>query len=266
MLFGVVVCGVDFAFGPVTATFGAVEPHLHVFDAFGHRVIEEPADFKDEGGAGFEADEGGSEVFDVVDVSWYFEAAYSECAGLFGDVRSCDAGYGDRAWIAHEPEGEVEDVDTDVDAGATAGVFFHDETGAGVGEGAAQHPRAGVVNVAEGAFVEFGFHGFGVAGKAEVLGGHEEFSGFVAGGNHVFDEIGIGCEGFFADDVFACFEGGDGEGGVVVIGGADVDDVDVGVFEEIIDVGVAFGDVEVVCPTFEYVGVDVAAGDEVGVL
>ena len=65
-----------------------------------------------------------------------------------------------------------------------------------------------MIDVAEDAFVDFGFHGFGFAGEAEVLSRHEFFARFVAGGNHVLNQIGIGCERFFADDVFARVEGG----------------------------------------------------------
>ncbi len=67
-----------------------------------------------------------------------------------------------------------------------------------------------MVNVAEDAFVNFGFHGFGFARETEVLGGHEEFARFVACGDHLFDKVGIGGKWFFADDVFAGFEGGNG--------------------------------------------------------
>ena len=92
---------------------------------------------------------------------------------------------------------------------------------------APQHPAAGVVDIAQRAGVDLGFHGLGYAGKAEMLRGHQRFSGFVAGSDHAFDILGCGGEGLFADDMLAGFQRGDGERSVVHIGDAEIDDVDV---------------------------------------
>ena len=94
-----------------------------------------------------------------------------------------------------------------------------------------------MVDVSESTRVDFCPHGFGFTRKAKVLSGHEGFARFVSGGNHIFDELGFGGQRFFTDDMFACFKGCNGQWGMVVVGGANVDDVDVGVFEQVFWVG-----------------------------
>ena len=53
----------------------------------------------------------------------------------------------------------------------------------------------------------------------------------------VFDEFRVGSERFFTDDVFARFKCGNGQWGVIVVGGANIDDVDIGIFEQVFRIG-----------------------------
>ena len=63
VLLRVVVALVDFTTGPVTAPFGAVEPHLHVLAL--RFVVEQPANFEYEGCPIFKAHKSCGEVFYV---------------------------------------------------------------------------------------------------------------------------------------------------------------------------------------------------------
>ena len=51
---------------------------------------------------------------------------------------------------------------------------------------------------------------------------------------------------------------------MIVVGGADVDDVDVGVVDQILGIVDEFGDALFFAPAFEDVGVDVASCNEFG--
>ncbi|MCX6606873.1 MAG: hypothetical protein NTV52_25275 [Acidobacteria bacterium] len=135
---------------------------------------------------------------------------------------------------------------------------------AGAGE-LAGVPAVDGFEVADGAvedeFAEAFEVGVGVALGA-VLGGDLRFVFEVVGadGADLFDGD---AEGFFAEDVFAAVDGPVGDEGVVVVGGADYDGVNVLLIEALAPVVVGFGFGE----DFEtFLGaevVDVAEGDDV---
>ena len=64
-------------------------------------------------------------------------------------------------------------------------------------------------------------------------GFHEEELAFFGCGDQFAGLSGVGGEGFFAEDVFVGEEAEHGVLEVVGVGGGDVDDVDVGVFDEL---------------------------------
>ncbi len=51
---------------------------------------------------------------------------------------------------------------------------------------------------------------------------------------------------------------------MIIVGGTDVDDVDVGVVDEVFGFGNEFGDALFCTPIFEHFGVDIATGNEFG--
>ena len=65
--------------------------------------------------------------------------------------------------------------------------------------------------------------------------------------------------------MFAGFEGLDGLLGVVGNRGVDVDGVDLRIAEEFVVIGVAFGNAEGLLDGFQFFGVALADGDEIGV-
>ncbi len=98
---------------------------------------------------------------------------------------------------------------------------------------------AGVVmeDVTNGAVVDH-FFGLGDGGDAAVVvANHVDDAGFLGGGDHLLALLDGEGEGFFAKDVFAGLGGGDGDFGVGIVGGVDVDDVDVGGIDDFAPVG-----------------------------
>ena len=73
-------------------------------------------------------------------------------------------------------------------------------------------------------------------------------------------------QGLFADHVLARLQGSDGQRGMIVVGCADVDDVDVGIPEQVVDVGVQLGDAVLLTPFLKNCFVDVCAGDQLCML
>ena len=98
-----------------------------------------------------------------------------------------------------------------------------------------------------------------------MLRGHQHFAAFVARRNHVANVFGRRGERFFADDVLARFEGGDGERRVIGRGRADVDDVDVGIGDQVVGLGIGFGDVVFLGFGFENGRDRIGEGDHFGV-
>ena len=119
-----------------------------------------------------------------------------------------------------------------------------------------------MVNVAQHAFVQLGFHGPGIARKTEVLRRHQQLARFIARRNHILDQSGVWREGFFADNVLARLKGGDGQRGVVIVRRANID---IWIAEQILNTRVSLGYIQVVGPCIEDLGADVAAGGEIGV-
>ena len=89
-----------------------------------------------------------------------------------------------------------------VDARAAATVLFLDKRGRGDQPITAQHPTAGMVDVAQSAGGDLAFHCLRVALEAEMLCGHQQLAGLVARLDHFTDFIRRRRQWLFADDVF----------------------------------------------------------------
>ena len=76
--------------------------------------------------------------------------------------------------------------------------------------------------------------GLGVGlGKALVVANHQVFAALLGGGHHGLALLQGGGHGLFAQHVLARFQGGDGDFGVGVVGGADAHRVDVRVGQQV---------------------------------
>ena len=124
VLLRVVVALIDFATGPVTAPFGAVEPHLHVFTL--RFVVEQPANFDHEGCPVFKAHKSCGEVLYVKLRRWD-ETPTAEGTFLVGDFCAGDTCDGYGIGVVHKIECEVQDVYANVDTGTAAAVLFLDK-------------------------------------------------------------------------------------------------------------------------------------------
>ena len=196
--------------------------------------------FKRTDRAAFEA---GQKKGGVVDVYFAFsgfgagDGATGEAAvgALRGEDAFLDEGFGDGAgdfgdFVAGDESGHVDDVGAEVTVGAAAGNFFAeapDEGDFGAGP-VLEVVGADVVDAAEAAFFDE-LVGEGDGGDAAVGVPDERFAlfGFFGGVAHLAGVAQGGGKGLFAGDVFAGFEGGEGDVEVLVVGGGDVDEVDV---------------------------------------
>ena len=99
-----------------------------------------------------------------------------------------------------------------------------------------------MVNLAQGAGFQLLFERDGVLLKAKVLRGHQHFARLVARRDHLVNRAGRRRQRFFADDVLARFQSRNRQRRVISRGRADVDDVDVGVGDQVVGFEVGFGD------------------------
>ena len=99
-----------------------------------------------------------------------------------------------------------------------------------------------------------------------MLGGHQHLPGLVPGRDHLLHVPGRRGQGLLADDVLARLQGRDGQRGVVVIGGTDVDDVEVFVLEQFGWVRCQLPHPVLLPPVLQDLRIDIRAGDELSVL
>ena len=184
--------------------------------------------------------------------------------GVAREHAAGDAGDGYRFGVAHHPERQIEDVHADIDARAAAGMLRRQEGETGGDARAAQHPTASVIDFAEGAAVDFGFQRLGGIGEAEVLRGHQHFAALVAGGDHTLDIGRRGRQGLLADDMLARFQGGDAEIGMIHVGRADIDDIDIGIVDDGGAIGFEALDIPLLAPALQSRRHDISAGDDFG--
>ena len=109
----------------MTTALITVDPDLHIL-AF-HVVMQEPAHLQDESGTGFKAHEGYRVVFHIKATGDRPCSPSSEGTRMMGQPGISHTG--DCHWprVAHQPQGQVKDMHTDVNAGAAATVFFLNE-------------------------------------------------------------------------------------------------------------------------------------------
>lgn len=72
---------------------------------------------------------------------------------------------------------------------------------------------------------------------AVIVADHIDDARFFDGGDHFPSLQGVEGEGFLAEDGLAVLRGGDGDFGMGIVGGADVDDVDFGIGDDGAPVG-----------------------------
>ena len=149
---------------------------------------------------------------------------------------------------------------TDVDGGAAAGMLLQDKAWCGDKTGAPQHPAARVINVAQRATINLGLERPGRAAKAEVLCGHQQLAGCIAGSDHVADFTRRGRQWLLADDVLARLQRRNAERRVIAVRRADVDYVDVGIAEQRGRVRFQACDAVLFAPDLQGGLADVAAG------
>ena len=118
--------------------------------------------------------------------------------------------------------------------------FFLEAPGAGavgVGRPVLEVGAAKIQDFADAALLdELAGEGHG-GGAAVIEGHHGDDAGPLDGVQHGLGLVARAGERLFAEDVLSGFGGGDGDGGVAVVGRADVDDVDVGAADDLPPVG-----------------------------
>ena len=226
-------------------------------------MVQQPAHFQHERRAIFKAHKSRRKIFHI-EFFGNRAAPIAESPLLMGNFGAGHTRHSHGFGIAHKPEGEVENVYANVDARAATAVLLENKTGARGRRRAAQHPGAGVVDIAQHAFVQLGFHRLRFARKAKMLSRHQQFTRFVPCGNHFFDERRVRRQRFFANDVFARTQRGNGQRRVVVIGRADIDDVDIGILKQHIGIGDEFLNAVFFAPFFEHLRIDIAACHQIG--
>ena len=166
-------------------------------------------------------------------------------------------------------QGQVEDVDADVDGRAAAGDGLVDEAQALGQEAAAQELGAGVVDFAKHAGLEVFLEAHAVVLKPHVLGRHQDpVLGAVARGDHVADLLGRHGQRLLAEHVQAVAERLDGDGSVASVVGADVDGVKLRAgLEYVGQIGEAglFGQADLIAAAMSALLDGVGAGDDAAV-
>ena len=205
-------------------------------------MVQQPAHFDHQGCAIFKADKGRGKIFHIPD------RLINRCAKPAGKLprlvrqrRFGHARHHGRRWVAHQPEGEIKHMDADVDTRATATVLFLHKTAAGDKPIAAQHPTAGMVNITQDPRFNLALHRLRNALEAKMLGGHQLFAGLVAGRDHLTDFARSRGQWLFADHMFTRFQRGNRQRGMVHVGRADIDDVNIWVTEEFSRIRDQFG-------------------------
>ena len=155
-------------------------------------------------------------------------------------------------------------MNPNVDAGAAAAVLLENKPAADRRAGPAQHPTAGVVDVAERACVQLGLQRAGRALKAKVLRRHQLLARGIARRDHLANVLGRGGQRLFADHVLASRQRGNGQRSVIHVGRADVDNVDIGIAEQCLRIGVQLGDPVFCAKALQRVLDNIAAGDQFG--
>ena len=156
---------------------------------------------------------------------------------VFGQWGLGNASHRYRFGITHKPEGKIEDVDTDIDRRTATTILLVDKAGAYGQPTTAQHPTAGMINFPQRAIVDLGLHRLRNALEAKMLRGHQGLAGTITSFDHAVDVGGGGGKWLFADHMFAGIERRDGQFGVIHVGRADIDDIDIGVVDDVSGIG-----------------------------
>lgn len=139
------------------------------------------------------------------------------------------------AELAYEVTSKVDDMGVDIAVcAAAADTFLQTPNERKIGIDDPVLRIAGVVmeQGAEGAFFD---HPFGVGdgwNAAVIVADHVDHLGLFGGGEHFLALRHGECERFLAEDMFAVLSGGNGDLRVGIVGRIDVDDVDVGIFDD----------------------------------
>ena len=185
--------------------------------------------FDDAAGSTFEFDKSDAMVF-------HFDVFVGEEGGVglygFDGAGGVKEGVDGVDRLVHEGAATVEGPSAAPSGGVVVGlVAIPLDVGGGGGE------------FAETVSVYGGFEGVHAGVEAAVEDGGEGFAVGGSGGDELVATLEGDFERFFDDGVFAGIEGGEGGVEVGSAGGADGDDFEFGVGEEIVEVGEAFGSV-----------------------
>ena len=244
----------------VDAAFVAEEAGGHLFvllDVAGPRGVEF------EGGAVAEFDHRAGEILDGV----VFDQRR-------GDLAVGAAHHPGRFGIAHHPEGEVEPVHAEVDQRAAAGLLlvvepragraFGVEAGAGAaGHAAAAEPHAaGVIDFTETALFDQRLHRAGLRGEAVAEVDAELAVELFRGFEHLLGFGGVHRHRFFAEDVGARLETGDGQLLVLVVRDGDGEDVELLVSDHVDAFDIELVEIELLLRLFAAVRLAVRDRDD----
>ena len=169
------------------------------------------------------------------------------------------AGDGHRHGIVHQPEGQVQYVDTDIDGWSAAAVFLVNETWPHRHQAPPKHPTASVVYFAQHAGRHFCFQRLRVSSEAEMLGRHQQLAGTIAGRNHLANLRRCWRKRLFTEHVFARVQGRNRDWSMVPVWRAYIDNVDVWVIEQLCWVACQFFDAVQRAPLLQSLRRNVAA-------
>jgi hypothetical protein len=168
----------------------------------------------------------------------HFADALRPGKGAFGDKGMDEAA--DFLELADEIAGEVNEMGVDVamDAAAAGGSAQAPVLGKiGVGQTFLGVARAKMEEPPERAFGEHPFSEGDGRDATVVVANHVDGFGFLGGGEHLLALLQMQAEGFFAEDVLAVFQGGDGDFRMGIGGRGDVHDINEGRFNNLVPIG-----------------------------
>ena len=207
------------------------------------------------------AHKGRGKILDIV-VGWdRLASPLAESPFLVRQFSARHARNGHRLGMPHKPQGQVEDMNPNVDAGTAAAVFLENKPAADRRPSPAQHPATGVVDIAERSCVYLVLQRAGRALKANVLRGHQLLARGIARRDHLANILGRGSQRLFADHVLASRQRGNGQWGVIHVGRADVDNVDIWIAEQRLWICMQLGDSVFSAKALQRILANIAASD-----
>lgn len=198
--------------------------------------IPGPAGFNMHDGAIGETDHGDGDILDIEAFEMRAFEMPRQAGLVFSDEIPRRTKDGDGLGLAHHVMGDIDDVDAEIDERPAAGILLAAEPAAGETQ-APQPAGLGVINLAEIAAIHHLANELRFGTEALVEAAHHDRLVSFGRINHGFRVFRIHGHGFFGEDVDAVFGGGNADGRMKGVAGADADGVEVHLVEHYVVIG-----------------------------